>query len=88
MIQPESPLKGNPNNNKPNQKDPYSVTSAADFHPPQKPLPPEIVSPSLLLHLLPPYLLRIEIGPSPRPMFWPFLLKSPKGNTCRKLVND
>ena len=66
-------------------QDPYSVTSLPQhtyfiphsllippnliFHPPHRPLPSEIFSLSLLLHLLLPSLLRIYIAPSPRPIF-------------------
>ena len=42
------------------------------FHPPQRPLPPDIFYIPLLLHLLMTYLLRIDISPSPRPIFWPW----------------
>ena len=42
------------------------------FHPPQRPLPPEICSIPLLMNLLLPSLIRIEIAPSQRPIFWPF----------------
>ena len=46
------------------------------FHPPQRPLPPDICSLPLLLHLLLPSLLHIEISPSPRPIFGLYNCKS------------
>ena len=42
------------------------------FHPTQQPLPPDIWSLPLMLYLLLPSLLRIDIAPSPTPIFWPF----------------
>ena len=42
------------------------------FHPPHRPLLPDMCSLPLLFHLLITSLLKIEIAPSPRPFFWPF----------------
>ena len=55
------------------------------FHPPQRPLPPDIFSGPLPFHLLLPSLLQIEIAPFPRP-FLAFLIASPTGQSLEETL--